>query len=179
MTDFIETPRMRLRSWTHDDMEPWARLNADPKVMEFFLRTYDRDESVAAAQLMQVELEHDGFGWFVAEVKDRFPFAGVIALQDVPFDAPFTPAFEVGWRFLPEAWGSGYATEGARAALDFAFDELRRDEVVAMTAKINLRSQRVMERLGMIYDRAADFEHPLIPEGHRLRPHVLYRIARG
>lgn len=147
--------------------------------MEFFLRTYDRDESVASAQLIQVELEHDGYGWFVAEVKDRFPFAGVIALQDIPFQAKFTPAYEIGWRFLPEAWGYGYATEGARAALDLAFNRLGWREVVAMTAKINLRSQRVMERLGMTYDPTADFEHPKIPEGHRLRPHVLYRIARG
>ncbi|HEY1728595.1 MAG TPA: GNAT family N-acetyltransferase [Candidatus Baltobacteraceae bacterium] len=179
MTPLIETPRMRLRSWTQADFDPWARLNADPRVMEFFLRTYDRDESVASAQLIQVELEHDGYGWFVAEVKDRFPFAGVIALQDIPFQAKFTPAYEIGWRFLPEAWGYGYATEGARAALDLAFNRLGWREVVAMTAKINLRSQRVMERLGMTYDPTADFEHPKIPEGHRLRPHVLYRIARG
>ncbi len=177
MTAFIETPRMILRSWTRDDMEPWARLNADPKVMEYFLRTYDRDESVATAQLMQVELEHDRFGWFVAEVKDRFPFAGVIALQDVPFQAQFTPAYEIGWRFLPETWGNGYATEIAAATIDYALDTLGWREIVAMTAKINLRSQRVMERLGMTYDPRDDFEHPKIPEGHPLRPHVLYRTT--
>lgn len=179
MTAFIETPRIRLRSWSPGDLEPWARLNADPSVMEFFLRAYDREESIATAQLMQVELEHDRYGWFVVEVKDRFPFAGVIALQDVPFQARFTPAYEVGWRFIPEAWGSGYATESAAAAIDYAFNTLGWYEVVAMTAKINLRSQRVMQRLGMTHDSRDDFEHPKIPEGHRLRPHVLYRINRG
>lgn len=178
MTVFVETPRIRLRSWSHDDIEPWARLNADPKVMEFFLRTYDRDESVATAQLMQIDLEHNRYGWFVAEVKGKLPFAGVIALQEIPFQTRFTPAYEVGWRFLPEAWGNGYATESAAAAIDYAFGTLGWHEVVAMTAKINLRSQRVMQRLGMTYDPRDDFEHPKIPEGHRLRPHVLYRMAR-
>jgi RimJ/RimL family protein N-acetyltransferase len=178
MTAFIETPRMLLRSWKDDDIDPWARMNADPRAMEFFLRTYDRDESVASAQMMRVKLEHDGFGWFVAEVKDGFPFAGVIALQDVPFEAPFTPAYEIGWRFLPEVWGNGYATESAQATLDFAFERLGLPQVVAMTAKINERSRRVMQRLGMTYDPQDDFEHPRIPAGHRLRDHVLYRIAR-
>ena len=178
MTPCIETPRMLLRSWKRDDMDAWSRLNADPKVMEFFPRTYERDESVATAQLMQVELEHDGYGWFVAEVKERFPFAGVIALQEVPFQARFTPAYEIGWRFLPETWGNGYATESAAAALDYAFNTLGWHEVVAMTAEINVRSRRVMERLGMTHDPRDDFDHPRIPQGDRLNHHVLYRISR-
>jgi len=178
MTPIIETPRMILRSWKQDDMDAWSRLNADSKAMEFFPRTYDRDESVATAQLMQVELEHAGYGWFVAEVKDRFPFAGVIALQDVPFQARFTPAYEIGWRFLPEVWGNGYATESAAAALDYAFKTLGWHEVVAMTAEVNLRSRRVMERLGMTRDPKDDFDHPRIEAGNRLNRHVLYRIAR-
>ncbi|MGH7714406.1 MAG: GNAT family N-acetyltransferase, partial [Vulcanimicrobiaceae bacterium] len=102
----------------------------------------------------------------------------VIALQQVPFAAPFTPAYEIGWRFLPEAWGNGYATESAAAALDYAFNTLGWHEVVAMTAVINQRSRRVMERLGMHRDPGEDFEHPRIPPGNRLRPHVLYRITR-
>jgi len=103
----------------------------------------------------------------------------VIALQDVPFEAHFTPALEVGWRLRHDHWGHGYATEAARAALAFVFSELQRDEVVAMTAAINERSQRVMQRLGMTRDPNGDFEHPAVAEGHPLRPHVLYRIRKN
>ena len=105
-------------------------------------------------------------------------FAGVVALQDVPFEAPFTPAREVGWRFAYDHWGHGYATEGARAALDFAFERLGWHEVVAFTAALNLRSQKVMERLGMTHDPNDDFDHPRIPEGDPLRRHLLYRASR-
>jgi len=99
-------------------------------------------------------------------------------LQDVPFAAHFTPALEVGWRLAAEFWGNGYATEGARAALAFAFQTLHRSEVIAMTAKINVRSQRVMQRLGMAYDPGDDFDSPRVADGSPLRPHVLFRIAR-
>ena len=177
MPSIIETSRVLLRSWTEADVEPWARMNADPRVMEFFLRTYSREESIATATLIREQFARDGYGWFVAEVKDRFPFAGVIALVDVPFQAHFTPAHEIGWRFLPEAWGQGYATEGARAALDFAFGQLGWREVVAMTATTNVRSQRVMERLGMTHDPKDDFDHPRIPKDHPINRHVLYRIS--
>jgi RimJ/RimL family protein N-acetyltransferase len=104
-------------------------------------------------------------------------FVGVICLQEVPFEAPFTPAYEVGWRLRAECWGRGYATEGARGALDFAFGSLHWKEVVAFTTASNLRSARVMERLGMTHDPRDDFEHPRLEPGHPLRSHVLYRIG--
>ena len=178
MTPTIETPRIWLRGWRDDDIEPWIRLNADPVAMEFFPRTYTPEESRAGAALLRDKLARDGYGWFVAEVKDKFPFAGVIALAEVPFEAPFTPAFEVGWRFLPETWGQGYATEGARAAVDFAFESLGFSELVAMTATTNLRSQRVMQKLGMTHAPEDDFDHPRLPPGHPLQRHVLYRIRK-
>ncbi len=174
----IETPRLILRGWNDEDVHAWARMNADPRVMEFFPGTQEPQQSIAAAIALRKELERDGYGWFVVEVKDRMPFAGAIALQPVPFEAPFTPAKEIGWRFMVNAWGCGYATEAAGAALNFAFEELRWSEVVAMTAAINARSRRVMERLGMTHDPADDFDHPRLDEGHRLRRHVLYRVRR-
>ncbi|HEY8312944.1 MAG TPA: GNAT family N-acetyltransferase [Candidatus Baltobacteraceae bacterium] len=171
----IETPRLRLRGWRDADVEHWARLNADPRVMEFFPSLYDRARSESGAAEMRATLERDGYGWWVAEIKEGARFAGVIALQDVPFEAPFTPALEVGWRLPFDQWGHGYATEGAAAALDFAFDKLGWSEVVAITPAINIRSQRVMQRLGMTRDASDDFEHPRLETGHRLRRFVLYR----
>lgn len=153
-------------------------MNADERVMEFFPSTYERAEAEAIAMRLRDMLERDGYGWWALEVKGGPAFAGVIALQNVPFHAHFTPAIEVGWRLAYGQWGKGYATEAARAVLDYAFGKLGRDEVVAMTAALNKRSQRVMERLGMVRDPDGDFEHPRVKPGHRIRPHVLYRIAR-
>jgi len=171
----IETPRLILRGWTNGDVEAWAQMNADPRVMEFFPSTLERERSIASATAMRAELERDGYGWFVAEIKGGLPFAGTIALQPVPFAAPFTPANEIGWRFAVDAWGHGYATEAASAALSFAFHYLKWTEVVAMTAEINARSRRVMERLGMTHDPSDDFDHPRLAMGDRLKRHVLYR----
>jgi RimJ/RimL family protein N-acetyltransferase len=128
---------------------------------------------------IRTQLERNGYGWWIVEIKESGRFAGVICIDDVGYDVPFAPPREVGWRLAFDAWGHGYATEGAAAALDFAFRTLGWDEVVAMTAALNIRSQRVMERLGMKRDLAGDFDHPRIEEGHRLRPHVLYRIRKG
>jgi len=174
----IESARLTLRGWRDDDVEPWIAMGADERVMEFFPETYDRPKALSIAALIRAALDANGFGWWVLEPKEGPSFGGVIALQAVPFEAPFTPAIEVGWRLPHELWGKGYATEGALAALSFAFDKLRVDEVVAMTSALNLRSQRVMERLGMTRDPADDFDHPKIPAGNRLQRHVLYRIRR-
>ena len=156
----IETPRLLLRHWRDSDIEPWVAMNADPRVTEFFSTTYTRAIAESTAAVRRRELDELGHGWWVVEVRGGAPFTGVIALRDVPFQAHFTPAWEVGWRFAPEFWGNGYATEGARAALDFGFERLALPEIVAMTAVANLRSQRVMQRLGMTHDPADDFDHP-------------------
>lgn len=173
----IETARLRLREWRDADIEPWVAMNADPRVMEFFPQTYDRPQSEEVARRLRGLLESNGFGWWIAETKDDGVFHGAIALQMVPFDARFTPALEVGWRLPVASWGNGFATEGGAAAIRFARERLGYDEVVAMTASINLRSRRVMERLGMTHDPNDDFDHPRLEEGHPLRPHVLYRIG--
>jgi RimJ/RimL family protein N-acetyltransferase len=173
----FETSRLILRPWRDDDVHAWIALNADPVVMEFFPSALSREEAEASAKRLRERLDVNGYGWWVAEVRDGTPFAGVVALQDVPSDLPFAPALEVGWRFAQRFWGYGFATEGATALLDFAFAALGRVEVVSMTARLNVRSQRVMQRLGMTRDMSGDFDHPRLHEGHRLRPHVLYRIG--
>jgi 3-dehydroquinate dehydratase / shikimate dehydrogenase len=174
----IETPRLLLRDWRDADVEAWVRLNAHPRVTEFFHKRYPREFCEASALAIRQQLAADGYGWWAVEIRGGASFAGVIALQAVPFEAPFTPANEIGWRFAFEHWGHGYATEGARAALDYAFDELKWPEVVAFTAATNLRSRRVMERLHMTHDPTDDFDHPRIETAHPLRRHVLYRIEK-
>lgn len=172
----LETPRLLLRAWRDADVDAWAALNADARVMEFFPSAYGRARSERSAASMRADFERDGYGWWAVELKGGLPFAGVVALQAVPSDMPFAPATEVGWRFAFDAWGRGYATEAAAAALAFAFDRLPCDEVVAFTAACNVRSRHVMDKLGMRRNTADDFQHPSLPPGHRLRDHVLYRL---
>ena len=174
----METPRLLLRQWRDSDFDTWAEMNADPRVMEFFTELLDRGRADESASKMRAAIDRDGYGLWAVEIKQTGRFAGIIGLNEMADDIPVTPRREVGWRLAFDAWGHGYATEGARAALQFAFDELGWPEVVAVTAAINERSQRVMARLGMIRDAAADFEHPRIPEGNPVRRHVLFRIHR-
>ncbi|WP_193367769.1 GNAT family N-acetyltransferase [Pelagibius marinus] len=172
----LTTERLILRPWRDGDLAPFAALNADPEVMEHFPAPLSRAESDAAVGRMRAALAAQGHGWWAAEAPGVAPFIGVIALAVPNFEAHFTPCVEVGWRLAKEFWGRGYATEGAREALRFGFEELGLGEVVSLTTTTNARSQAVMGRLGMTRDPADDFDHPKVPEGHPLRRHVLYRL---
>lgn len=173
----IRTRRLILRRWRDEDLAPYAELNADPRVMEHFPSVLARQESDAQAARIRKHWDDHAFGLWAVEIAGGAPFVGFIGLQHVPFEAPFTPAVEVGWRLAHDAWGHGYATEGARAAIEHGFGALGLREIVAMTVASNARSWRVMERLGMRRAHGEDFDHPRIPEGHPLRRHVLYRLA--
>jgi RimJ/RimL family protein N-acetyltransferase len=166
-----------LRPWREEDLEPFAALNADPDVMRHFPAMLTRAESDAMVARIEASFEERGYGLWAAEVVGGPPFIGFVGLAYQTFPAHFTPAVEVGWRLAKAHWGNGYAPEGARAALDFAFDELGLDEVVSMTTVANDKSRRVMEKIGMTRDPADDFEHPNVTDP-RIRPHVLYRISR-
>ena len=173
----LTTSRLRLRSWRAEDLEPFAALNADPRVREFFpsLQTYQ--ESADSVAHIRNHFQRRGFGLWAIEVIGGAPFIGFIGLSVPSFDAPFMPAVELGYRLAFEHWGHGYATEGSRAALAFGFATVGLREVVAMTASGNQRSRRVMEHLGMRHNPADDFDHPNIAAGHPLRRHVLYRLT--
>jgi ribosomal-protein-alanine N-acetyltransferase len=146
--------------------------------MEHFPATLSREESDAQVTGIEARFAEREFGLWAVEVVGVTPFAGFVGLTVPRFSAPFTPCVEVGWRLAAEHWGHGYATEGGRAALDFGFDVLGLSEIVAFTVPENVRSRRVMEKLGMTRDPSDDFDHPVLPAGHRLSRHVLYRIAR-
>jgi ribosomal-protein-alanine N-acetyltransferase len=173
------TERLLLRWWKPEDRAPFAGMNADPRVMEHFPAPLTREESDAMAERIETHFRERGFGFWAVEAPGEAPFIGFIGLVVPRFQAHFTPCVEIGWRLAHEHWGRGHATEGARAALDFGFREMGLEEIVACTVPGNERSLRVMEKLGMARDPDGDFDHPLVPEGHRLRRHVLYRILRG
>jgi RimJ/RimL family protein N-acetyltransferase len=173
----LRTPRLLMRAWRESDREPFAALNADPEVMAHFPEPLTRVRSDHMIALIEAEFARNGFGLWALEVAETGRFIGFAGLNEVAFTAHFTPAVEVGWRLVRDAWGHGYATEAARAALSYGFDEAGLEEVVSFTAVTNLRSQAVMRRLGMSHDPADDFEHPYVPAGHRLRHHLLYRIT--
>ena len=167
-----------LRAWCDADREPFARLAADPRVMEFFVAPLTRAESDAMVDRAQANLARDGFTLFAAALRTG-EFIGFVGLSKPSFEARFTPCVEIGWRLAAEHWNQGLATEAARAVLRFGFEEAGLEEIVSFTAPANLRSRRVMEKLGMTYDPADDFDHPCIPPGHVLRRHVLYRLPRS
>ncbi len=174
----LRTERLRLRAWRDDDLESFAALNADPVVMEHFPAPLTRDESDAFVTTARERWREGGPSWWAVEVVDGAPFIGFVGLSEVRFEAPFTPAVEIGWRLAREHWGRGYAPEAARAALDHGFDELALAEIVSFTVVANTRSRRVMEKIGMHHDPTGDFVHPSLPDAHPLGPHVLYRISR-
>ncbi|CNF99256.1 N-acetyltransferase GCN5 [Mycobacterium tuberculosis] len=177
MTSTLRTDRLLLRRWSDADRAPFAALNTDPEVMEHFPAPLTRPESDAMIDRIERHFAESGFGFWALEVAGTGEFIGFTGLSVPRFDAPFTPAVEIGWRLARSAWGRGYATEAALRALRHAFEEAGLDEVVSFTSTLNVRSQAVMKRIGMVRDPADDFEHPFVPEGHPLRHHVLYRLT--
>ncbi|GII58308.1 N-acetyltransferase [Planotetraspora thailandica] len=171
----IQTERLVLRRWREADKDPFAALNADPAVMEHFPAVLSRAESDAMADRIAADIADRGFGLWAVEADGAF--IGFTGLSVPRFTAAFTPCVEIGWRLARHAWGHGYATEAATAALGDGFTRLGLTEVVSFTAVPNLRSQAVMRRLGMSHDPAEDFDHPAVAEGSPLRRHVLYRIS--
>ncbi|KAA6461311.1 GNAT family N-acetyltransferase [Acidobacteria bacterium AB60] len=173
----LATERLDLRRWRPSDREPFLRLNADPRVMEFFPAPLTPAQTSEMIALIDAHFDRHGLGMWAAELRATGEFLGFIGLNIPTFSAHFTPCVEIGWRLAAEHWGKGLATEGARAALHYGLATLALPEIVAFTVPANRRSRRVMEKLAMTYNPADDFDHPRLPEGHPLRRHVLYRKA--
>ena len=175
----IETERLVLRRWEQTDLEPFAALNADPVVMEHFPAVMTEADTVGFIDWIELGFERNGFGLWAVEVSETGALAGFTGLSVPAFEAHFTPAVEVGWRLAREHWDHGYATEAARAAMTFGFEECGLAEIVSFAIPANTRSISVMERLGMAHDPADDFDHPRFPDDDRSRRHVLYRMSSG
>ncbi|MCA0315381.1 MAG: GNAT family N-acetyltransferase [Candidatus Melainabacteria bacterium] len=173
----LETERLILRRWRKSDFKPFARMNQDPMVMEFFPRRLDAEQTQALIQRIERGFEEHGFGLYAAELKESGVFIGFVGLSVPSFNAHFTPAVEIGWRLASDQWGKGLATEAATEVMRAGFEDFGLTEIVSMTAVNNLRSRRVMEKLGMQTSPEDDFEHPFVPAGP-LKKHVLYRKLR-
>jgi len=170
------TERLILRRWRHSDRLPFSRLNAHPRAMEFMPGVLSRAESDRLTDRIEAHFLEHGFGLCAVELRQSHCFLGFIGLSVPGFQAKFTPCVEIGWRLSPAHWGQGLATEGSREMVRSAFEVVGLKALVSFTPPGNLRSRRVMERLGMTRDPTEDFDHPLLPEGHPLRRHVLYRL---
>jgi RimJ/RimL family protein N-acetyltransferase len=177
--NILLTERLILRPWQAADRPPFAQLNADPRVMEFFPELLTVEESNAMVDRIEDHWQKHGVGPYAVELAEDHAFAGFVGLIVPSFEAHFTPCVEIGWRLAPAFWGQGLATEGAHAVVRHAFDTAGLEALVSMTVPANLRSRRVMEKLGMTRDPSDDFDHPGIPEGHPLKRHVLYRLRKA
>lgn len=173
----LTTDRIILRQWRAEDRKPFAAMNSDPDVMRYFENLRSRAESDATADRLEAHIDEHGFGFWAAELRETGEFIGFVGMEHTPLELPCSPAVEIGWRIDKRFWGEGLAPEGARACLLFAFSRLQLNEVVSFTAVPNIPSLRVMEKIGMKRDLSGDFEHPAVPKGHPIRPHVLYRIS--
>jgi RimJ/RimL family protein N-acetyltransferase len=173
-----ETKRLILRDWKPSDRPAFARMNADPRVMEHFPAPLTAEESNQLVDRIEAHFREHGFGMCAAELRHSGEFIGFVGLARPRFEAHFTPCVEIGWRLGYEYWGRGLATEAAREITRYAFERLKLDEIVSFTVPVNVRSRRVMEKLGMAHNDADDFDHPSLPEGHPIRRHVLYRLQR-
>jgi RimJ/RimL family protein N-acetyltransferase len=174
----IETGRLILRPFREADREPFAEINTHPEV-EAWLGPSSRELSDAMIDRVNAAIAEKGFGFWAAERKADGRLIGAIGILVMGDDLPSPGAIELGWRLHPDAQGTGLATEGAIACRDWAFEHLKPPEVVAITARENLRSQTVMRKLGMTPDPSRDFDHPRVPEGHPHRPHVFFAIKNG
>ena len=174
----LETARLKLRSLEDRDRADFAAMNADLAVMRYFAAPLTREESDEAVDRYTRQLERDGFSFLATESREDGEFLGILGMQVMRVAVPNLPqpAIEVGWRLKCTAQGKGFATEGARALVDHAFQTLDLPEIVAITVPDNTGSRHVMEKLGMVHRAELMFEHPLVPAGHRYRQHVLYSL---
>lgn len=175
MKHYIETQRLILRSWQDEDIPHLARMNSDERVMEYFLKTLSYEETITLYNQIQEEFTRYGFGAYAVQEKQSGAFVGFVGLHNVTFEVDFAPAVEILWRLLPEFWGKGYATEAAKACLNYAKDELKLNKVVSFTSLPNKRSEQVMQKIGMT--RIKEFDHPKVEPEHPLLKHVLYKIV--
>ncbi len=172
----IQTRRLLLRTWCDDDLPAFAAMNSDPQVMKHLPRCLTVDESNDLASRIRSHFSEHGFGLWAVEIPGVARFAGFTGLSVPTFESRFTPCVEVGWRLGHAYWNHGYATEAARAAVNYGFETHGLHEIVSFTVPHNTASRRVMEKLGMTHDPADDFDHPLLPHASPLRRHVLYRL---
>jgi ribosomal-protein-alanine N-acetyltransferase len=174
---YFETQRLLLRDWREHDLEEFRKMNKDVRVMKFFTKTLSEEETDRFYNKIQDEIKNYGYGLYAVETKNNNNFIGFIGFHWADFDSQFTPCIEIGWRLKFDSWGNGYATEGAKACLKYGFEILKFEKIFSFTSKINIQSENVMKKIGMV--KIIEFEHPNIVEGSPLRKHVLYAVENN
>jgi RimJ/RimL family protein N-acetyltransferase len=175
MVDYLtSSERLGFRQWRDEDYAPFAIMNANEQVMEFFSKKLSPGESNKAVDLFRKHIEDCGFGFFAVDDLRQKKFIGFIGIQHIPFKAAFTPGIEIGWRLDPASWNQGLATEGAKHLLTYAFNQYGFKEILSFTPILNNRSEKVMIKAGM--SKIGEFLHPVLPENDPLRRHVLYGL---
>ena len=172
----LQTSRLILRNWKQNDIEPFAILNSDPRVCEFLPNVLSQEETLTSVIKIQSHFKKHAFGLFAVELISTKTFIGFVGLKYFSFDSHFTPSVELAWRLSWENWGQGLATEAAQKVTQYGFETLGLPEILAITAKNNQRSRRVMEKLGMFTNEDENFLHPQLEYSHPLAEHVLYRF---
>jgi RimJ/RimL family protein N-acetyltransferase len=175
---YIETERLILRDWKDEDIKPFAAMNADPIVMEYFPRRLNEDDTAHLVERFRDHFKKYGYGPYAVEHKESGQFIGFVGLTQVSNDMPFAPAVEIAWRLDYGFWGQGYATEAAQAVIKHAFKELGLTEIVAYAVHDNGAAIHIMEKLGMKRDPDADFKYPRLSETNPLGAFVLYRVKK-
>jgi ribosomal-protein-alanine N-acetyltransferase len=171
---YFETQRLIFRDWNEQDLIKFRVMNKDTRVMKYFTKTLTDEETDEFYNIIQDEFKNYGYGLYAVETRHDNNFIGFIGFHWANFNSQFTPCIEIGWRLKYEAWGNGYATEGAKSCLKYGFDTLGFNKINSFTSEINLTSENVMKKVGMV--KVMEFEHPNIIENNPLRKHVLYSI---
>lgn len=176
--NIIETERLILRTWKTEDADPYYHINQDPLVIEFLRGPLTMEQVTDFIAFMNKQSTEEGYALWAVEEKSSNKLIGSIGIDRIKWEAPFSPRIEIAWRLGSQFWGKGYATEGAKATINYGFTKCRLEEIVAITVPANVRSIRVMEKIGMMRDFKGDFAHPRLPLDHPLSKHILYRIKK-
>ncbi len=176
MTAIIETERLILRTWKKEDGTPYFQINQDPKVIEFLRGPLTMEQVNDFIPAVNIHQDKRGYTLWAACLKETSELMGFIGLNYTDWESHFTPAVEVGWRLGSQYWGNGYATEGAKASLEYGFKKCGLKKIVSFTVPANVRSLRVMEKIGLKRDVNGDFAHPKLAVDHPLSQHILYRL---
>jgi ribosomal-protein-alanine N-acetyltransferase len=171
---YFETKRLYFRNWKESDKPVFAEMNADPDVMKYFVNSLNIAQSNAFAERIQKQINEKKYGLWAVELKENKQFIGFIGYNYTDFPSDFTPCIEIGWRLHKAFWDNGYATEGAKACLNYGFNVLNLNEIYSFTSFINKKSQKIMQKIGM--KKVKEFNHPNVPDTNVLNRHVLYRI---
>jgi len=178
MSNYIFTSeRLGFRNWKDSDLEEFSKINLDKRVMEFFPSRLTKEGSSQFIFGQQMNFNEKGYCYFAVEVIESREFIGFIGITEQVFESDFTPAIDIGWRLKPSVWGKGYATEGAKRCLQFAFDEIKLKSIIAVCPKVNKKSENVMKKIGMQFIK--EFDHPLLENDEELKRCLLYKITNG